>query len=208
MELQWEHSLSLMERFILVLTLHYYSTFLRHSLSYLAKPTWVNCISSAFHSVSVWFYFGVVGSFIFILIQLILLIDFAHSWNKLWLENAENSDNKCWFAGTQGTRCYILTWSCVLNDHVANNKSASHSPLLYGRFCFNLQACCRSLYSTMHWPLPLWCFFSFTTLNLMTAQSTRSSSASTSYSVSSSPPSASCPRYRYILDHVHPTAGP
>uniref|UniRef100_A0A667Z0G1 Serine incorporator 2 n=1 Tax=Myripristis murdjan TaxID=586833 RepID=A0A667Z0G1_9TELE len=49
--------------------------------------------------ISVWFYFGVVGSFIFILIQLILLIDFAHSWNKVWVENAENSDNKCWFAG-------------------------------------------------------------------------------------------------------------
>ncbi|KAI9532314.1 hypothetical protein NQZ68_033255 [Dissostichus eleginoides] len=27
------------------------------------------------------------------------LIDFAHSWNKVWVENAENSDNKCWFAG-------------------------------------------------------------------------------------------------------------
>ncbi|RVE62335.1 hypothetical protein OJAV_G00156160 [Oryzias javanicus] len=50
-----------------------------------------------FHTV--WFYFGAVGSFIFILIQLILLIDFAHSWNKIWVENAEETDNKCWFAG-------------------------------------------------------------------------------------------------------------
>uniref|UniRef100_A0A3Q3WRH5 Uncharacterized protein n=1 Tax=Mola mola TaxID=94237 RepID=A0A3Q3WRH5_MOLML len=50
-----------------------------------------------FHTV--WFYFGVIGSFIFIIIQLTLLIDFAHSWNKMWLENAENSNNKCWFAG-------------------------------------------------------------------------------------------------------------
>lgn len=54
-----------------------------------------------------WFYFGVVGSFIFILIQLILLIDFAHSWNKLWLENAENSDNKCWFAGSVNPVLYF-----------------------------------------------------------------------------------------------------
>ncbi|NXX42383.1 SERC2 protein, partial [Tricholaema leucomelas] len=47
---------------------------------------------------SVWFYFGVVGSFLFILIQLILLIDFAHSWSQLWLHNAEESNAKGWYA--------------------------------------------------------------------------------------------------------------
>lgn len=50
-----------------------------------------------FHTV--WFYFGAVGSFIFIIIQLILLIDLAHSWNAVWVQNAEDGDNKCWFAG-------------------------------------------------------------------------------------------------------------
>ena len=52
-----------------------------------------------FSSPAVWFYFGVVGSFIFIVIQLILLIDFAHSWNKTWVGNAEEGNSKCWFAG-------------------------------------------------------------------------------------------------------------
>ncbi|NXF87156.1 SERC2 protein, partial [Eubucco bourcierii] len=47
---------------------------------------------------SVWFYFGVVGSFLFILIQLILLIDFAHSWSQLWLRNADQSNAKGWYA--------------------------------------------------------------------------------------------------------------
>ncbi|NXX55574.1 SERC2 protein, partial [Scopus umbretta] len=47
---------------------------------------------------SVWFYFGVVGSFLFILIQLILLIDFAHSWSRLWLCNAGESNAKGWYA--------------------------------------------------------------------------------------------------------------
>ncbi|XP_026156481.1 serine incorporator 2 [Mastacembelus armatus] len=47
---------------------------------------------------TVWYYFGMVGSFIFILIQLILLVDFAHSWNQSWLEKAENGNPKCWFA--------------------------------------------------------------------------------------------------------------
>ncbi|KAA0703488.1 Serine incorporator 1 [Triplophysa tibetana] len=46
-----------------------------------------------------WFYFGIVGSFIFILIQLILLIDFAHSWNEAWVRNAEEGNTKCWFSG-------------------------------------------------------------------------------------------------------------
>jgi len=49
--------------------------------------------------ITVWFYFGIVGSFMFILIQLILLIDFAHSWNEVWVRNAEEGNNKCWFSG-------------------------------------------------------------------------------------------------------------
>ncbi|NXG71647.1 SERC2 protein, partial [Baryphthengus martii] len=47
---------------------------------------------------SVWFYFGVVGSFLFVLIQLILLIDFAHSWSQRWLLNAGESNAKGWYA--------------------------------------------------------------------------------------------------------------
>lgn len=50
-------------------------------------------------SIPVWYYFGVVGSFIFILIQLILLVDFAHTWNQKWVENAEDGNRKCWYAG-------------------------------------------------------------------------------------------------------------
>ncbi|XP_034016825.1 serine incorporator 2 isoform X2 [Thalassophryne amazonica] len=46
---------------------------------------------------SVWYYFGMVGSFIFIVIQLILLVDFAHSWNQSWLEKAEDGNPKCWY---------------------------------------------------------------------------------------------------------------
>lgn len=47
----------------------------------------------------VWYYFGMVGSFIFIIIQLILLVDFAHSWNLAWLQNAEDGNRRCWFGG-------------------------------------------------------------------------------------------------------------
>ncbi|NXD42979.1 SERC2 protein, partial [Copsychus sechellarum] len=47
---------------------------------------------------SVWFYFGVVGSFLFILIQLVLLIDFAHSWSQRWLRNADEGSARGWYA--------------------------------------------------------------------------------------------------------------
>uniref|UniRef100_A0A8C2XKL2 Serine incorporator 2 n=1 Tax=Cyclopterus lumpus TaxID=8103 RepID=A0A8C2XKL2_CYCLU len=69
---------------------------------------------------TVWFYFGVVGSFIFILIQLILLIDFAHSWNKAWVENAEDGDNKCWFAGLLSFTLlhYALAFTAVVLFYV------------------------------------------------------------------------------------------
>lgn len=38
---------------------------------------------------------ALVGSILFILIQLILLVDFAHSWNESWVANYEESGN-CW----------------------------------------------------------------------------------------------------------------
>ena len=61
---------------------------------------WPDQLASLPHSSHpVWFYFGVVGSFIFILIQLALLIDFAHSWNQQWLGNAEERDSRAWYAG-------------------------------------------------------------------------------------------------------------
>lgn len=44
----------------------------------------------------VWMYFGMIGGFLFIIIQLILIIDFAHSWAEAWVGNAE--DNRGYMA--------------------------------------------------------------------------------------------------------------
>lgn len=46
-----------------------------------------------------WFWIGVSGAFCFILIQLVLLVDFAHSWNESWVERMEEGNSKCWYAG-------------------------------------------------------------------------------------------------------------
>lgn len=46
--------------------------------------------------VEVWMYFGLIGAFLFILIQLVLLVDFAHSWNSSWVEKMEEGGSKVW----------------------------------------------------------------------------------------------------------------
>jgi len=43
---------------------------------------------------------GMIGAFLFILIQLVLLVDFAHAWNERWLGNYEEHQSRIWFTGT------------------------------------------------------------------------------------------------------------
>jgi len=45
-----------------------------------------------------WMVIAYIFAFIFIIIQLLLLVDFAHTWNESWLENAENKD-RSWMCG-------------------------------------------------------------------------------------------------------------
>ncbi|KAM4539596.1 serine incorporator 2 [Odontesthes bonariensis] len=69
---------------------------------------------------TVFYYFGVVGSFIFIIIQLILLVDFAHSWNQSWLLRAEDGNTRCWFAALLSCTFvfYALAFSAVVLFYV------------------------------------------------------------------------------------------
>ncbi|XP_037549240.1 serine incorporator 2 [Nematolebias whitei] len=73
---------------------------------------------------TVWYYFGVVGSFIFIIIQLILLVDLAHSWNQSWLEKAENGNTKAWFAALLSCTFifYALAFAAVVLFYVFYTK--------------------------------------------------------------------------------------
>ena len=42
---------------------------------------------------------GLIGAFLFVIIQLILLIDFAHGWSESWVEKYEETEAKCWYFG-------------------------------------------------------------------------------------------------------------
>lgn len=46
-----------------------------------------------------WMYVGLAGAFLFIIIQLILLIDFAHGWAENWVEKYEETESKCYYFG-------------------------------------------------------------------------------------------------------------
>jgi len=61
----------------------------------------VNCQLIVVLVSAAWMIIGLIGSFLFILIQLILIIDFSHMWNGAWLDRHDDSQNKCWLIGKQ-----------------------------------------------------------------------------------------------------------
>lgn len=49
-----------------------------------------------------WMYVGMFGGFAFIVVQLILIVDFAHTWAESWVSNLEESGSRKWY-------CALLT---------------------------------------------------------------------------------------------------
>uniref|UniRef100_A0A2K6D5T4 Serine incorporator 3 n=1 Tax=Macaca nemestrina TaxID=9545 RepID=A0A2K6D5T4_MACNE len=64
---------------------------------------------------SVWFVAGMIGAALFILIQLVLLVDFAHSWNESWVNRMEEGNPRLWYAALLSftSAFYILSIICV-----------------------------------------------------------------------------------------------
>lgn len=47
-------------------------------------------------------YIGMIGGFMFILVQLILIVDFAHTWAESWVEKYEENESRGWYAALVG----------------------------------------------------------------------------------------------------------
>nr|XP_033818983.1 serine incorporator 3 isoform X2 [Geotrypetes seraphini] len=45
-----------------------------------------------------WYIIGATGAFCFIVIQLVFLVDFAHSLNESWVGKMEEGNSRCWYA--------------------------------------------------------------------------------------------------------------
>ncbi|XP_019365378.1 PREDICTED: serine incorporator 3 [Gavialis gangeticus] len=63
-----------------------------------------------------WFGIGTAGAFCFILIQLVLLVDFAHSWNESWVERMEEGNSRFWYAALLSCTglFYIISVICLV----------------------------------------------------------------------------------------------
>ncbi|XP_005452254.1 serine incorporator 1 [Oreochromis niloticus] len=72
----------------------------------------------------IWFVIGSGGAFFFILIQLVLLVDFAHSWNESWVDKMENGNSRGWYAALLAVTIlnYILSLTAVVLFFVIYTK--------------------------------------------------------------------------------------
>lgn len=62
-------------------------------------------------------YFGLIGGFFFILIQLVLVVDFAHRWAESWVEKFEETNSKTWYTFSCYSQCFLyneLIFSLVI----------------------------------------------------------------------------------------------
>ncbi|KZV90239.1 TMS membrane protein/tumor differentially expressed protein [Exidia glandulosa HHB12029] len=86
-------------------------------------------------------YISVIGATIFILIGLVLLVDFAHSWSETCTENWEMSDSSLWkwilIGSTGGMYAAVITLTGVMYGFFAG----AHCSLNQFFISFNLALC-------------------------------------------------------------------
>ncbi|KAL0850093.1 hypothetical protein ABMA28_011981 [Loxostege sticticalis] len=73
---------------------------------------------------STWMVFGMIGGFCYIIIQLILIVDFAHTWAEKWVSNYEESESRGWYAALllAMLTCFALTLTGIVLLYVFYTK--------------------------------------------------------------------------------------
>ncbi|CAI9719503.1 serine incorporator 3-like [Octopus vulgaris] len=89
-----------------------------------------------------WMGIGMAGGLLFILIQLILLVDFAHGWNESWVEKYEETESKCYYFGLLFFTAlfYVLSLAAVVLFYIfyaADSECVAHKFFI----SFNLILC-------------------------------------------------------------------
>lgn len=86
-------------------------------------------------------YVSVIGATIFILLGLVLLVDFAHSWSETCLENWETSNSNLWqwilIGSTASTYAVVITLTALMYGFFAGSKCVLNRFFI----SFNLALC-------------------------------------------------------------------
>merc|ERR1711988_1787676 len=92
-----------------------------------------------------WMYFGMIGALLFIIIQLVLIIDFAHSWAESWTNEHKNSnDSSYWFYALLAATglFYLLTLITIIVSYSYYTGSVMGQCKLHEFFItFNMLLC-------------------------------------------------------------------
>ena len=93
----------------------------------------VGLIFAAFFIPNEFFYawgvVGMIGAALFILIQLLLLVDFAFSWSESWVQKWEDSDHQGWYIAlllsTLGMVCAAITMTVLMYVYFIGHGACS-----------------------------------------------------------------------------------
>lgn len=100
---------------------------------------------------NVWMWIGLIGGFLFILVQLVYLIDFAHRWAESWTDNFRETESRGWFAAllTATGVQYILAIIGIIFLYINYTQGGScTAPKIF--ISINLILClCVSILSVM-----------------------------------------------------------
>ncbi|GFR19307.1 serine incorporator 5 [Trichonephila clavata] len=64
------------------------------------------------HFGRIWMYISMCGAAVFIIIQLMLIVDFAHAWTDNWLQKVSNGGSRCWFVAM--VFCAMIIYTAVV----------------------------------------------------------------------------------------------